>query len=62
MEERSLERPRRSSRKRAAPPPGWLAEEQIDGQRYRTLVSLLDGDAGEQATLNDPGANESLVG
>ena len=34
--------------------PGWIGEEQIDGQRYRTLLSLLDGDAGEQATLNDP--------
>jgi tetratricopeptide (TPR) repeat protein/energy-coupling factor transporter ATP-binding protein EcfA2 len=37
------------------PPPGWLAEEQIDGQRYHTLVSLLDGAAGgERATLDDP--------
>jgi tetratricopeptide (TPR) repeat protein/energy-coupling factor transporter ATP-binding protein EcfA2 len=37
------------------PPPGWLAEEQIDGQRYHTLVSLLDGTAGgERATLDDP--------
>ena len=34
--------------------PGWIDEEQIDGQRYRTLVSLLDGDPGEQVTLNDP--------
>jgi tetratricopeptide (TPR) repeat protein len=37
------------------PPPGWLAEEQIDGQRYHTHVSLLDGTAGgERATLDDP--------
>ena len=37
------------------PVAGWLGEEQIDGQRYRTLVSLLDDAAGgEQATLNDP--------
>ena len=41
--------------KTGRPPPGWLAEEQIDGQRYHTLVSLLDGAAGgEQATLDDP--------
>ena len=41
--------------KTGRPPPGWLAEEQIDGQRYQTLVSLLDGTAGgERATLNDP--------
>ena len=41
--------------KTGRPPPGWLAEEQIDGQRYHTLVSLLDGAAGgERATLNDP--------
>ncbi|HEY1783419.1 MAG TPA: hypothetical protein VGG79_23870 [Roseiarcus sp.] len=38
------------------PPQGWLAEEQIDGQRFHTLVSLLDGAAGgERATLDDPG-------
>ena len=37
------------------PPEGWLAREQVDGQRYRTLVSLLEGGAsGEMATLNDP--------
>ena len=24
--------------------PGWLADEQEDGQKYRTLVSLLDGE------------------
>jgi hypothetical protein len=41
--------------KTGRPPPGWLAQEQIDGQRYRTLLSLLDGDAGgERATLDDP--------
>ncbi len=41
--------------KTGRPPPGWLAEEQIDGQRYHTLVSLLDGAAGgERATLDDP--------
>jgi hypothetical protein len=41
--------------KTGRPPPGWLAEEQIDGQRYRTLLSLLEGDAGgEKATLTDP--------
>ena len=41
--------------KTGRPPPGWLAEEQIDGQRYHTLVSLLDGDAGgDRATLDDP--------
>ncbi|HXZ17930.1 MAG TPA: hypothetical protein VEH77_18545 [Roseiarcus sp.] len=36
------------------PPAGWLAKEQLDGQRYRTLASLLDSSAGEMATLNDP--------
>jgi tetratricopeptide (TPR) repeat protein len=42
--------------KTGRPPPGWLSEEQIDGQRYHTLVSLLDGAAGgERATLDDPG-------
>jgi tetratricopeptide (TPR) repeat protein/energy-coupling factor transporter ATP-binding protein EcfA2 len=30
---------------------GWLADEQADGQRYRTLVSLLDG---EKASLTAP--------
>ncbi|MGH6797895.1 MAG: hypothetical protein ACREDI_05875, partial [Roseiarcus sp.] len=41
--------------KTGRPPPGWLAEEQNDGQRYHTLMSLLDGDAGgERATLDDP--------
>jgi hypothetical protein len=41
--------------KTGRPPPGWLAEEQIDGQRYHTLLSLLDGAAGgERATLDDP--------
>ena len=41
--------------KTGRPPPGWLSEEQIDGQRYHTLVSLLDGAAGgERATLDDP--------
>jgi tetratricopeptide (TPR) repeat protein len=41
--------------KTGRPPPGWLAEEQIDGQRYHTLVSLLDGAAGgERATLDEP--------
>jgi tetratricopeptide (TPR) repeat protein len=41
--------------KTGKPPPGWLAEEQSDGQRYHTLVSLLDGETGgERATLNDP--------
>ncbi len=41
--------------KTGRPPPGWLTEEQIDGQRYHTLVSLLDGTAGgERATLDDP--------
>jgi tetratricopeptide (TPR) repeat protein len=34
---------------------GWLAQEQADGQRYRTLVSLLGDEAGsEKATLRDP--------
>jgi tetratricopeptide (TPR) repeat protein/energy-coupling factor transporter ATP-binding protein EcfA2 len=34
---------------------GWLNAEQADGQRYRTLVSLLGGDAGgEKATLTNP--------
>ena len=42
-------------KKIAGNPDGWLSEEQIDGQRYHTLVSLLDGTAGgERATLNDP--------
>ena len=37
------------------PATGWLREEQLDGQRYRTLISLLDGKAGgEKATLADP--------
>ena len=41
--------------KTGRPSPGWLSEEQIDGQRYHTLVSLLDGAAGgERATLDDP--------
>ncbi len=41
--------------KTGRPPPGWLTEEQIDGQRYHTLVSLLDGaTGGERATLDDP--------
>jgi tetratricopeptide (TPR) repeat protein len=41
--------------KTGRPAPGWLSEEQIDGQRYHTLVSLLDGAAGgERATLDDP--------
>ena len=41
--------------KTGRPPLGWLTEEQIDGQRYHTLVSLLEGAAGgERATLNDP--------
>jgi hypothetical protein len=41
--------------KTGRPPPGWLTEEQIDGQRYHTLVSLLDWAAGgERATLDDP--------
>jgi tetratricopeptide (TPR) repeat protein len=41
--------------KTGKPPPGWLGEEQNDGQRYHTLVSLLEGETGgERATLNDP--------
>jgi tetratricopeptide (TPR) repeat protein/energy-coupling factor transporter ATP-binding protein EcfA2 len=41
--------------KTGKPPPGWLAEERSDGQRYHTLVSLLDGETGgERATLTDP--------
>jgi tetratricopeptide (TPR) repeat protein len=37
------------------PREGWLGEEQADGQRYRTLVSLLEGEAGgESANLTDP--------
>jgi tetratricopeptide (TPR) repeat protein len=41
--------------KTGKPFPGWLAEEQSDGQRYHTLVSLLEGETGgERATLNDP--------
>jgi tetratricopeptide (TPR) repeat protein/energy-coupling factor transporter ATP-binding protein EcfA2 len=41
--------------KTGRPPPGWLGEEQNDGQRYHWLVSLLNGDAGgERATLVDP--------
>ena len=31
--------------------PGWLAEERADGERYRTLLSLLEG---EKATLTAP--------
>jgi tetratricopeptide (TPR) repeat protein len=41
--------------KTGKPPPGWLDEEQSDGQRYHTLVSLLEGETGgERATLTDP--------
>jgi tetratricopeptide (TPR) repeat protein len=41
--------------KTGKPPPGWLAEEQSDGLRYHTLVSLLDGETGgERATLDEP--------
>jgi energy-coupling factor transporter ATP-binding protein EcfA2 len=41
--------------KTGRPPVGWLADEQSDGQRYHTLVSLLDGNAdGERATLDEP--------
>jgi energy-coupling factor transporter ATP-binding protein EcfA2 len=41
--------------KTGRPVVGWLAEEQLDGQRYRTLVSLLDGVVGgEKASLTDP--------
>jgi tetratricopeptide (TPR) repeat protein len=41
--------------KTGRPAAGWLGEEQVDGQRYRTLVSLLDDEAGgRMATLNDP--------
>ena len=41
--------------KTGRPAAGWLGEEQVDGQRYRTLVSLLDDDTGgRMATLNDP--------
>jgi tetratricopeptide (TPR) repeat protein len=41
--------------KTGRPPPGWLGEEQADGDRYHWLVSLPDGEAGgERATLNDP--------
>ena len=37
------------------PAKGWLPAEQADGQHYRTLASLLDGEAsGEMATLKDP--------
>ena len=52
---RSRANPNSVDPKTGRPPPGWLAEEQIDGQRYHTLVSLLDGAAGgERATLDDP--------
>ena len=48
-------RARRSRPRRVGRREGWLAKEQTDGQRYRTLVSLLEGGAsGEMATLNDP--------
>ena len=41
--------------KTGRPEPGWLKKEQLDGQRYRTLVSLLGGETGgERATLSDP--------
>jgi tetratricopeptide (TPR) repeat protein len=41
--------------KTGRPAAGWLGDEQVDGQRYRTLVSLLDDDTGgRMATLNDP--------
>jgi hypothetical protein len=41
--------------KTGRPAAGWLGEEQMDGQRYRTLVSLLDDETGgRMATLNDP--------
>jgi tetratricopeptide (TPR) repeat protein len=41
--------------KTGKPPPGWLDEEQSDGERYHTLVSLLQGETGgERATLDDP--------
>ena len=41
-------------------PAGWLGQEQIDGQRYHTLVSLLDGETGgERATLDDPERTKS---
>jgi tetratricopeptide (TPR) repeat protein/energy-coupling factor transporter ATP-binding protein EcfA2 len=41
--------------KTGRPAAGWLGEEQGDGQRYRTLVSLLDDETGgRMATLNDP--------
>jgi tetratricopeptide (TPR) repeat protein/energy-coupling factor transporter ATP-binding protein EcfA2 len=37
------------------PVEGWLAAEQVDGQRYRTLVSMLDGQGNRPfATLNNP--------
>ena len=39
--------------KTGRPPPGWLAEEQIDGQRYHTLLSAVQ-DGLERATLDDP--------
>jgi len=46
--------------KTGRPPPGWLAEEQSDGQRYHTLASLLDGETGgERATLDEPERTKS---
>jgi tetratricopeptide (TPR) repeat protein/energy-coupling factor transporter ATP-binding protein EcfA2 len=36
--------------KAGLPASGWLGEEQRDGQRYRTLVSLVDG----EGVLSDP--------
>ena len=36
-------------------PAGWLGDEQSDGRRYHTLVSMLEGEVGgERATLKDP--------
>jgi tetratricopeptide (TPR) repeat protein/energy-coupling factor transporter ATP-binding protein EcfA2 len=39
---------------------GWLTEEETDGQRYRTLLSLLEASAaGETASLNDPDSTKA---
>ncbi len=42
------------------PLPGWLFEEEMDGQRYRTLLSLVEASAGgETVTLSNPDATKA---
>ena len=49
--------------KTGRPQTGWLIAEQNDGQRYRTLLSLLgDTPDDEKAVLKDPGGDQALVG